>query len=91
MRRRAKVDQNQPEIVAHLRSLGAGVIHCHQLKNAFDILVCFRGQTYIVEIKMPKKERLTEGEGKCRDLVESKGVKYNVITSKEEAQKMLGL
>ena len=90
MLRKAKVDANQPEIVKHLRQLGAGVIHTHQLKNAFDILVMFRGITYIVEIKQPK-EKLTPGEEKCKQLVESKGVKYWVITSKEEAQKMIGL
>jgi hypothetical protein len=90
MRRAAKVDKNQKEIVTALKAAGAGIIYTYQLKNAFDILVVHQGKTYIVEIKQPGK-KLTEGETKCRDLVESKGVKYWIITSIEEAFEMLGL
>ena len=49
--RKARVDNNQPLIVKALKRIGAVVIHTHQLKNAFDILVAFRGQLYAVEIK----------------------------------------
>lgn len=58
-RRVAKVDNNQKEIVAALRKIGAHVVHTHQLKNAFDILVSYRGNVMPMEIKdgnsLPKK------------------------------------
>jgi len=50
-RRVAKVDSNQKQIVEALRRVGAMVIHTHQLKNAFDILVVYRGVTTMMEIK----------------------------------------
>ncbi len=58
-RRVAKVDSNQKEIVEALRRVGAMVIHTHQLKNAFDLLVVYRGVTTMMEVKdgdkLPKK------------------------------------
>ena len=58
-RRVAKVDNNQKEIVEALRKIGAHVVHTHQLKNAFDILVSFCGNCIPMEIKdgntLPKK------------------------------------
>jgi hypothetical protein len=58
-RRAAKVDSNQAQIVEALRKIGAYVVHTHQLKNAFDILVSYRGRLTPMEIKdgnkFPKK------------------------------------
>ena len=58
-RRVAKVDDNQKEIVTALRKIGAHIVHTHQLKNAFDILVSYRGKCVPMEIKdgskFPKK------------------------------------
>ena len=52
MRTRAKVDANQPDIVAALRGVGASVLHIHQIgKGAPDIVVGFRGKNYLLEIK----------------------------------------
>ncbi len=93
MRRAAKVDRNQPEIVKALRDIGACVIITSQLKNAFDILVIAKGKVYIVEIKdgllPPSSRRLTEGELKCKAKVEAAGGKYHVINSIEEAIKLV--
>ena len=55
MRRAAKVDDNQKEIVSALRKLGASVLITSQLKNCFDILVGYKGINYIIEIKDGKK------------------------------------
>lgn len=89
MRRAAKVDSNQSEIVAALRKRGAVVLITSQLKNAFDLLVGFNGQLYIVEVKdgnkPPSARKLTSGELKCKEMFESVGVKYHVITSVSEA------
>jgi hypothetical protein len=95
MRRAAKVDRNQPEIIAALRKAGAHVIPTHQLKNAFDCLVFYCGRTMVVEIKdgtkPPSAQRLTDGERKCRDAIESRHVKYHIITSVDEALQMLDI
>lgn len=52
MRRAAKIDDNQAEIVAALRDSGATV---HSLaamgKGCPDLLVGFRGVTYLLEVK----------------------------------------
>lgn len=87
--RNAKVDSNQKEIVSALRKAGAIVKHVHQLKKLFDILVYYKGKTYSVEIKTSHKHKLTEGEKECKELIESVGVKYFIITSIDEALEMI--
>lgn len=56
---KAKVDNNQKKIVEALRAIGAVVKHVHQVKNLFDILVAYRGEVFLIEIKngdeFPKK------------------------------------
>lgn len=89
MRRDAKTDANHAQIRSALRSAGAVVIDTFQLKNAFDMLVAFRGQLYAVEVKdgslPPSKRRLSAGEEACKAALESVGVPYHVVTSVEEA------
>jgi len=93
MRRAARTDSNHQDIVKSLRDIGCTVLNTHQLKNAFDILVGYRGNLFIVEIKdgdKPKSARkLTEGEEKCKRDFERVGVSYNVIESVEEAIKLV--
>lgn len=95
MRRAARIDANQNQIVAALRRVGATVLITSTLKNAFDILVGYDRKLYIVEIKdgdKPKSsQRLTEGEIKCKTAFESVGVKYNVVTSVDDALRMIGV
>jgi hypothetical protein len=96
MRRAAKIDTNQTKIIEGLRKVGAYVLPTHQIKNAFDALVCYRGKTFIFEIKNPEylpktydRERLvkalSEGETKCMQAIEAVGVKYHIITTIEQA------
>jgi len=93
MIRAAKVDRNQPEIVKTLRKAGATVLITSQLKNAFDILVGYRGKLMIVEIKdgeKPKSQRkLSDGELKCKESFNRAGVQYYVINSIDEALNLL--
>jgi len=52
MRRSAKVDRNQAEIVAALRAVGATVQPLHQVgAGCPDLLVGFRGLNYLIEVK----------------------------------------
>ena len=88
MIRKARVDLNQKDIVFILRSHGAVVLHTHTLKNLFDIIVCYKGKTFLVEIKDGNKP-LTEGEIKCKQLVESVDVKYWVVRNVQDAIDML--
>ena len=56
MRTAARIDLNQPEIVAALRKIGATVQHLHTIgAGCPDILVGYRGQNILMEIKMPGK------------------------------------
>ena len=79
MRRKAKVDLIQPKLVKQIRDLGGYVLHTHQLKNAFDILVGYEGKTYIIEIKNDSKGKLSDGEQACKKGFNSVGVDYHVI------------
>ena len=95
MKRAARIDENQNEIVKGLRSFGATVLILSQIKNAFDILVGFRGKLFIMEIKNPKmplsKRGLTDGEDKCRRDFENVGVPYYVVLDIEQAIKIIDI
>ena len=66
LRRAAKVDRNQPEIVEAFRRMGCYVLIISQLKNCCDLMISKGRQTAAIEIKdgsLPKSKRqLTEGE-----------------------------
>ena len=83
----AKVDVNQPAIVKALRAIGATVLHTHQLKNCFDILVGYRGRTFLMEIKATEKDKLTPGEAKFRE--DWRGSPYHVVYTEDQAIKII--
>mgnify|MGYP000418637231 CR=1 FL=1 len=65
----AKVDDNQPEIVAGLRAVGASVAPTHAAGDGFpDLVVGYRGANYLLEVKdenkPPSKRKLTEPQVK---------------------------
>ena len=70
-RRAAKIDVNQPAIVAAFRRLGWSVLIISQLKKCCDIIVAKGGVTIAVEIKdgdkKPSARKLSEGEKDFRD------------------------
>lgn len=58
MRRAAKVDANQREIVAALRAAGCTVQHLHTVgKGCPDILVGYRGTNLLLELKDERKPK----------------------------------
>ena len=58
MRRRARVDANQKEIVAKLRKFGCSILHTHQLgKGAPDIIIGYNNLNYLIEIKDGSKTK----------------------------------
>lgn len=67
MRRAAKVDANQAQIVDALRSCGASVQPLHMVGSGVpDLLVGYRGRTALIEIKdgslPPSARRLTDDQ-----------------------------
>jgi hypothetical protein len=61
LRTASRVDANQAAIVRSLRGIGCLVLHLHQLKNYFDLLVGYRGRTFLMEIQVSPTEKLTAG------------------------------
>lgn len=92
MRTAAKKDANHNDITSFARAVGAVVQDTHQLKNAFDAIFAYRGETYIVEIKNPeyipkKKTRetmLTDGELDCARMFAAVNVPYYIISTTDE-------
>lgn len=67
MRKRARVDDNQKQIVDALRKAGASVQSLATIGNGCpDLLVGFRGTNYVIEVKdgskCPSKRILTPDE-----------------------------
>lgn len=93
MRRKARTDANQTEIVEALRKHGASVLITSQLKNCFDILVGFNGVNYIMEIKdgkkPPSQKKVTSGGLKFK--ANWKGGTYHVVESVEQAIEIISL
>lgn len=73
MRRDGRIDANQPEIVQALRDVGASVAITSMVGSGFpDIVVGYRGENYLIEIKdgskTPSKRKLTTDEQEWHDL-----------------------
>ena len=92
MRRAARVDENQREIVAALRAAGATVEPLHFVGRGFpDILVGYRGRNYLIEIKdgrkPPSRRRLTPDEQAWHERWRGQ---VAVAESVEDALKIIG-
>jgi hypothetical protein len=86
MRYAARVDANQEQIVLALRSAGAYV---WIIGLPVDLLVGFRGHTFLVEIKSTSKKRLT---GLQADFFENwSGSTLSRVDSPEAALRMIGV
>lgn len=87
MRRAARTDANQENIVKSLRALGATVRFLSQGEGIPDLLVGFRGKTALLEVKdgekPPSARKLTPAEQKFFD--EWRGGTLAVVNSVDEA------
>lgn len=93
MRRAAKIDRNQPEIVSALRKVGATVVSLAAVGDGVpDLAVGFRRQTFFLECKdgsLPPCERqLTPDQ--IRFHVEWNGGPCTVVNSVDEALAFIG-
>lgn len=92
MRQAARIDANQPEIVQALRDVGASVAVMSMVGNGFpDIVVGYRGQNYLIEIKdgakTPSQRKLTPDEQKFHDLWRGTA---HIANSIDEALEIIG-
>lgn len=91
MRRANRIDDNQNDIVAALRKAGATVRVISQGEGIPDLLVGFRGETILLEVKdgnkPPSARTLTPAEKKFFD--EWEGGLCMVVKSVEDALEML--
>jgi hypothetical protein len=91
MRRANRIDDNQNDIVAALRKVGATVRVISQGEGIPDLLVGFRGETILFEVKdgnkPPSARQLTPAEQKFFN--EWEGGLCVIVKSVEDALEML--
>jgi len=88
MRRAAKVDANQPEIVDALRTAGASVQHLHTIgQGCCDLLVGHLGHTYLMEVKDGNGE-MTPDEREW--MLAWRGAPVHIVRSAEDALRVIG-
>jgi len=92
VRRAAKVDRNQPEIVQALRLVGATVQVLHTVGGGCpDILIGYRGQNWLAEIKdhlaAPSDRRLNPGQVIWHDAWRGQVAKVETV---KEALELIG-
>ena len=89
MRRAARIDANQPEIVQQLRSVpGVKVCITSQVGGGFpDIIIGYHGANYLIELKdsnkPPSKRKLTPAEKKWHKMWSGYGQIATCITFEE--------
>jgi len=91
MRRANKIDANQNDIVAALRKAGATVRIISQGEGIPDLLVGYKGETALLEVKdgnkVPSARQLTPAEKKFFD--EWTGGVCSIVESVEDALEIL--
>ena len=86
MRRAAKVDANQADIVAALRMAGATVQPLHAVgKGCPDLLVGYQRVNYLLEVKdgskVPSAQKLTEDQVEWHELWRGRSAVVNDVKS----------
>lgn len=94
MRYGAKKDANHDEIVDALKAVGVSVIDMSHVGKGFpDLIIGFRSETILVEIKNPKtaygKKGLNKNQQKWKE--QWIGGPYCVVDSVEAALRMIGV
>ena len=88
-----RVDNNQSQIVTELREIGASVIDLSAVGGGVcDLLVGYRGQTHLMEIKNLDTDYGKRGLNKKQKEVadEWRGSPIHVVYDKDEALKVIG-
>lgn len=82
--RARRIDENQRAIVAALRKCGASVLI---LNAAIDLIVGYRGSNFLLEVKRPKRSRLTKTQ---ESMLETWRGNLRVVHSVDEALVAIG-
>lgn len=102
MRTAARKDNSHKVIQRHLKQLGITYLDLSQLKNAYDFMVFYRGETFHFEAKtreyaskdnrLPENRvnLLTTGERRCYDRLQAAGVPYNIVFDTDEVLAIIG-
>ena len=73
MRKAARIDRNQPEIVDALRKRGASVALLHTAHDGIpDLLVGYKGKNFLLEVKDGQNIVLADKQGETNDEVSVK-------------------
>ena len=93
MRRAARIDENQPEIIHALRKAGAAVTPLHRVGGGVsDLLVSWRQRWFLLEVKNPLKPKadqdLTPGQKRW---VGAQHAPVHIVYSAEEAVGLLSI
>jgi hypothetical protein len=90
MRRAARRDDNEQDVIKAMREAGAYVKVIND-EGLFDLLVNYRGETMLIEVKdgakPPSARRLTDAEAKFHN--EWPGSDLYIVNSVEEALALL--
>lgn len=92
MRRAAKIDANQPDVVAALRKAGAKVQSLAAVGAGVpDLLVSFRQELFLLEVKdgtkVPSAQKLTEDQVRWHT---AWGAPVHIVNSPEAALRAIG-
>lgn len=83
MRRAARTDDNQHELVEALKKIGA---KCYFIGKPVDLLVGFRGRNLLLEVKRPDKRGQASAITKAqKDFIETWPGDVSIVYSIEEA------
>lgn len=74
-------DENEPEIIEYFERRGFSV---YRLDQPMDLLLGKHGKNWLIEVKMPKKGKLTEKQG---EFIEVWRGQYEIISSIKLAAK----
>lgn len=89
---RSKRDTNETAILATLRDLGVWYREMAR-ETGFDLLLCWRGRTWFVEIKNgalpPSARKLTPNEQRTAAELQAVGIEYHVCNSQDEVLALL--
>ena len=88
--RARRVDENQLAIVQALRKIGACVIDLSAAgRGVMDLLVCYRGRVWMVEIKNPTKPKgdqmLKPAQIKLHKAIGDAGCEVHIVRNVDEA------
>lgn len=94
MRRAARIDDNQPEIMRVLRDMGAHVIDCSGVGQGYpDLNVVYRRQIAYVEVKdgskSPSRRALTPDQVRFHAECSLHGVKVRIVETVDDAVNLI--